>query len=130
MCQVLMSVAVYQQVQYRVQCMPRSIFQGALLWQPMGLRGDAKDDEWMYQIKDIDGKEDSGQWSNRALEVLFQMVLVGRSETSVEAEAVSLKQKFGAKMNASDVACIDLLLTEFRSPSVSSSCFVTVTGGK
>jgi hypothetical protein len=61
---------------------------------------------------------------------LFQLVLSGRPDTVILAEALALKQKFKAQMSAADIASVDLLLAELSPVDGASSWVKALDGDK
>eukprot|EP00667_Euglena_gracilis_P001143 EG_transcript_1143 len=104
----LVSEAVHQEVQFTVECLPRLLHCGALLFEPLQVRSRAQDDEWMYELRRMDTGQ--AQSKTAAMYRLFAMAKNDCSPQDVREEAAALRAQHGAAMSAQDHAALDLLL--------------------
>eukprot|EP00667_Euglena_gracilis_P008688 EG_transcript_8813 len=105
---LLVSPAVYQEVQFTVQCMPRLWHGDVLLWEPLCVLKKGEDDEWMYELQKM---EPGAALSSKVVHEAFLMVKgEGRSVKDLSAYVVELRSQHGGKMSPQDNASLDLLL--------------------
>eukprot|EP00667_Euglena_gracilis_P001274 EG_transcript_1274 len=107
---LLVTPAVFQEVQFTVQCAPRLWTRGdTLLWEPLCDLKKDEDDEWMYELKKMN---EGATQCNRALLAVF---LMARSEASsaadLAASVAELRVLHGDQLSEGDVAALDLLVS-------------------
>eukprot|EP00667_Euglena_gracilis_P028383 EG_transcript_36158 len=103
LCSLLVSPAVYQEVQYTVRCMPRLWHGEVLLWEPLCVLKKKEDDEWMYELRKI----------NEGPVPLRDVFLLARDKKSVAelpARIAELRRSHGDALSPQDSASLDLLL--------------------
>lgn len=108
-CDVLVANNIQQQVQYRVEFMPRVVVDSSIFWQATGRRAPpAATDEWMYELQHMDSIH-ADRWAAPLLSKVFFMAIEGNSVVATLREAERLREKYGAEMSAADVACLEYL---------------------
>eukprot|EP00667_Euglena_gracilis_P000498 EG_transcript_498 len=110
-CEILISQAVYQEVQYAVECMPRLWFDDVLLWEPRHMRQHSgSSDEWMYELQNFEAP-DGQRFCAKVLHPLFLMARNEASRAHVQAEARRLRAAYGPQMSDQDLAALQHLTT-------------------
>eukprot|EP00668_Euglena_longa_P025551 GGOE01031921.1.p1 GENE.GGOE01031921.1~~GGOE01031921.1.p1 ORF type:complete len:1175 (-),score=343.57 GGOE01031921.1:655-3936(-) len=112
-CTLLMSSAVYKEVQYNVKCLPRAWFRDVLVWEPVRHLTHREDDEWMYELQKIEGAEGADS-KDRALTELFGMVSPTASATAIQRAARSLQEQYNESLTAEDSASVDNLIASLE----------------
>eukprot|EP00667_Euglena_gracilis_P000300 EG_transcript_300 len=113
---LLMSPAVYQEVQFSVQCMPRLWHGDALLWEPRALLKKKDDDEWMYELQQLEGSAGATLSHKTLLEAFLMAKDMSASAGDLAACIADMRAQFGAKMSPQDLASLDLLLASRTKP--------------
>eukprot|EP00667_Euglena_gracilis_P000630 EG_transcript_630 len=109
-CEVMITQAVYQEVQYAVECMPRLWFGDVLLYEPQQIRptNPNRTDEWMYQLQSFEGSEGQ-QFSVKAYHAVFMLARSGVPPSQVQSEARRMRTAHAAEMTPRDVAALQYL---------------------
>eukprot|EP00668_Euglena_longa_P028620 GGOE01035905.1.p1 GENE.GGOE01035905.1~~GGOE01035905.1.p1 ORF type:complete len:1160 (-),score=464.19 GGOE01035905.1:1068-4334(-) len=121
-CSVLITPAVFQEVQFSIKCFPRAWLGGQLLWEPLQalMGGGDADDEWMYELQKLDEK-DRTQFSGQTLHRVFMMAHNGDPPAAVQLAVEELRQRYGSQLSRQDVACLDGLLASLADLSFPSA---------
>eukprot|EP00667_Euglena_gracilis_P000840 EG_transcript_840 len=109
---LLVSPAVYQEVQYTVHCMPRLWHGEALLWEPLFVLKKKGDDEWMYELQTM--HQGATLTSKVVLEAFVLAKSEGASVGDVVAHVAQLRVHHGGRLSPSDATSLDLLLVSAR----------------
>eukprot|EP00668_Euglena_longa_P026247 GGOE01032847.1.p1 GENE.GGOE01032847.1~~GGOE01032847.1.p1 ORF type:complete len:1182 (-),score=408.89 GGOE01032847.1:274-3576(-) len=108
-CEVLISQAVYQEVQFAMDCMPRLWFGEVLLWEPRRPQQyTGSSEEWMYELQNIEVQQ-GRQFSAKLLHAVFMMARCEASRAQVQAEAQRLRELYATEMTVQDVAALQHL---------------------
>jgi class 3 adenylate cyclase len=100
-CPLLISPALYKEVQYDVECYPRVTYKKAVLWEPLGIRErGCTDTEWMYEIVDMDGAAE--KFSGDTLYELFKMLVSSKPHAAVASAVEVVKEKHADKLKPKD----------------------------
>eukprot|EP00667_Euglena_gracilis_P000509 EG_transcript_509 len=111
---LLVSPAVYQEVQYSVRCMPRLWHGDALLWEPVCAMGKEDDDEWMYELQKMDNSMSASH--KTILDVFLMAKGEAVSPADVAAHIAQLRAQCGGRLSAQDTASLDLLASRLAAP--------------
>jgi len=109
--EVFLTETAQAEVKYCIECMPRLLFNGVLMWEPLKVRdhGAGNQDEWMYELQNLDDTGDA--FNPRSLTAVFDAARRGDSSDKVQAEVVALRSRFAAQMSTQDHLTLDLLLS-------------------
>jgi len=107
--EVLLTETAQAEVKYCIECMPRVLFNGVLMWEPLRVREHgAGQDEWMYELQNLE--EEGDTFNPRSLAAVFDAARRGDSRDKVQAEAIALRSRFAAQMSTQDHLALDMLL--------------------
>eukprot|EP00668_Euglena_longa_P010880 GGOE01013194.1.p1 GENE.GGOE01013194.1~~GGOE01013194.1.p1 ORF type:complete len:377 (+),score=71.26 GGOE01013194.1:160-1131(+) len=110
-CNILITEAVRQEVQYHMACSPRLWFADTLWFQPTHLRKGDQNDEWMYELQQ-QGRQD-GAIADTLLELLKKM-RSGKSSVALRSEINAVRERFGAQLSAADSMTLSFLSGGFQ----------------
>eukprot|EP00667_Euglena_gracilis_P001076 EG_transcript_1076 len=118
-CSVLLTPAVYHEVQFSFKCFPRLWLRDHLLWEPIQATSETgvADDEWMYELQKMDEK-DRTQFGARALHRVFMMARNGDPPAAIRAAVAEMKQRYAPQMSSRDNASLEDLLSGLNESSL------------
>eukprot|EP00667_Euglena_gracilis_P000749 EG_transcript_749 len=105
---LLVSPAVYQEVQFTVRCMPRLWHGDALLWEPLGVLKKKEDDEWMYELQQLD--PGAALYTKAVLDAFLMAKGERLSAAGLPAYIATVRAQHSGAMSAQDSTALDQLL--------------------
>jgi len=107
--EVFLTETAQAEVKYCIECMPRLLFNGVLMWEPLKVRDHgAGHDEWMYELQTLEETGDT--FNSHNLVAVFEAARRGESPVKVQAEVIVLRSRFAAQMSTQDHLALDMLL--------------------